>query len=210
MSASKPPVITLRLQDVRALRLRGSGLETLRALAGPQARPLGHEVGPGYAFLAVNSSRGYEGLRALTRSFVFLPDLSALVTHDVADPETPLQWVAEGADRRESIAAESPALHVIQMGRPQPLGKIESEDLAGVRLADWVVLFHAETIMAQSAVSFDVAGPASLRFLVTGLAPGSWEIWRGGMRELEDGTVAPQSGAMCFAGKPGSYFLRRV
>src|SRR6266536_1798750 len=143
MSASNPVMVTVRMQDVRALRLRGSGLETLRPLAGAGARPLGHAMGADYAFLAV-------GLRELTRSFVFLPGLSALVTFDTG---APLKWVMEGADKRENVAAESASLHVIQMAKPRPIGKVESDDLAGVRLADWVVLFHTETRMAQSAVS---------------------------------------------------------
>jgi hypothetical protein len=73
-----------------------------------------------------------------------------------------------------------------------------------------VIAFHNETHMAQSAVSFDVEAAGALQFLITGLAPGAWEIWRAGMRELEDGVVAPESGSVRFSGKPGSYFLRRV
>src|SRR5213596_3776018 len=119
MNASKPAVITVRMQDVRGLRLRVSGLETLRVLAGADARPLGHDIGTDYAFLAVR-------MPELTRSFVFLPGLSALVTFDAAASGTPLKWVLEGADKRENVATVSASLHVIQMGKPQPIGKIES------------------------------------------------------------------------------------
>jgi len=49
-----------------------------------------------------------------------------------------------------------------------------------------------------------------MKFLIIGLAPGAWEIWRAGMRELEDGAVAPESGVLYFEGKPGSYFLRAI
>jgi hypothetical protein len=202
------------MQDVRGLRLRASGLETLRAIAGAGARPLGHDAGPDYAFLAVDAARGYEGVRELTRSFVFLPGLEALIAYDIAAPGTAVKWVAEGADKRDSVgtvsAAESSALHVIQTGKAQAIGKIESDDLAGVRLAQHVVAFHTETRMAQSAVSFEVAGPPELKFLITGLAPGLWEIWRAGMLEISDSLVAPEAGALHFAGKPGSYFLRHV
>ena len=213
MHASKPVVISVRMQDVRGLRLRGSGLETLRVMAGAGARPLGHDAGPDYAFLAVDATRGHEGVRELTRSFVFLPGLDALITYDVASPGAALKWVAEGADKRENVgavsAAESSALHVIQMGKVLGIAKIESDDLAGVRLAEHVVAFHTETRMAQSAVSFEVGGPAALKFLITGLAPGPWEIWRAGMLEISDSVVAPEAGALHFIGKPGSYFLRR-
>src|SRR5947208_2647966 len=105
MNASKPVTITLRMQDVRGLRLRATGIETLRALAGPDARPLGHDRGPDYAFLAVDATREYAGaLRELTRSFVFLPALGALVTFDTAVSTNPLKWVLEGADNRENVA----------------------------------------------------------------------------------------------------------
>jgi hypothetical protein len=191
------------MQDVRGLRLRESGLETLRALAGPAARPLGHARGDDYAFLAVSA-----GAYPVTRSFVFLPGFRALVTFDAAAADVSLKWVLEGADQRETVSTESAALHVIQMAKPQPVGKVESDDLAGVRLGEWVVLFHTEMQMAQSAVSFDVAGPTALRFLLTGLAPGAWEIWRAGMLENDEVLVAPDAGALYLTGKPGSYFLR--
>ena len=96
------------------------------------------------------------------------------------------------------------------MGERQTPGKIDSEELAGLRLGSLVILFYTETHMARSAVSFDVAGPPEIKFLIVGLAPGAWEIWRAGMRELDDGAVAPESGVLYFEGKPGSYFLRHV
>jgi hypothetical protein len=213
MNANKPAVITVHMRDVRALRLHDSGLETLRPVAGTDARPLGHDRGPGYAFLAVDATGRFTGLlRELTRSFVLLSDLNALVTYDIAAAGT-LKWVLEGADGRENVstvaATESASLHLIEMAKSQPAGKVESEDLAGLRLGGRVVLFHTETRMAQSAVSFDVAGPARLQFLVTGLAPGPWEVWRAGMLEIDDQVVAPAAGTLHFSGKPGSYFLRR-
>jgi heparinase II-like protein len=99
-------------------------------------------------------------------------------------------------------------LHLIQMGERQTPGKIDSDDLAGLRLGQWAILFNTEMRMATSAVSFDVAGPAQMKFLIAGLAPGIWEIWRAGMREQDDVGVAPESGVLHFEGKPGSYFLR--
>src|SRR5262249_35793059 len=96
-----------------------------------------------------------------------------------------------------------------QAAKAQPVAKIDSDDLAGVRLGEQVVAFHTETRMAQSAVSFDVEGRGELKFLITGLAPRPWGIWRAGMLGNGDSVVAPEAGVLRFVGKPGSYFLRR-
>jgi hypothetical protein len=238
MSASKPPIISLRMRDIAALELRASGLETLRVLAGPGARALGHDLTPDCAFLAVDAhAASGDALRELVRSFVFLPKLGALVSFDIAislDPPAAVAWTIEGATdaarlatilprgarvtraasgltvSQAKAAAESLFLNVIHTADPRPVETIDSIDLAGVRLAGCVIAFHQETRMQRSAVSFDVGGPSALKFLITGLAPGEWEVWRAGMLEIPDGEVRPESGALYFEGAPGSYFLRRL
>ena len=58
---------------------------------------------------------------------------------------------------------------------------VTSLDLEGVRTDDAVVLFYTEAGMARSALSFDTGKAAGkLRYIVTGLAPGMWEVWRNG------------------------------
>jgi len=94
-------------------------------------------------------------------------------------------------------------------GAPMPVEEVSSLELAGVRLADRVALFHAEATTARSAVSFRVEGTEILKYLVTGLAPGDWEIWWNGWLEDPQGFVEPRSGALYFEGPAGSYFLRR-
>jgi hypothetical protein len=201
-------VISLRMSDVQALRLAATGLDTLRSLAGPQARPLGHDRTAEYAFLAVKTKD------EAIRSWVFLPKLHALVEFDIAipqDPPVPVTWRLQGSGNvLPLLAKDGLFLNLIQMGERQTPGKIDSEELAGLRLGNLVILFYTETQMARSAVSFDLTGPAAMKFLIVGLAPGTWEIWRAGMRELDDGEVAAESGVLYFPGKPGSYFLRHV
>ncbi len=89
-------------------------------------------------------------------------------------------------------------------------GEVDSLDLAGTRLGDWVVLFNVEQLSTRSAVWFEVKGGARLRFLVTGLAPGTWEIWRNGFLEDPGGVVWRGAGALYFEGEAGQYFLRRL
>jgi Heparinase II C-terminal domain len=236
MIANKPPVLRLRMADVSALRLRSTGLETLRPLVGSGPTPLGHERTSDYAFLAVDASRSYPGaLREVVRSFVFLQNEATLVNCDIAGNEPPaaVDWTLEGAEAgqlsviqpRHAKAARRGAelvvsctgpsadklfLNVIHTAAAPETGEIDSSDLAGLRIADRVILFNTETRMANSAVSFDVAGPPALKFLITGLAPGAWEVWRGGYLEIPDTTVEKESGTLDFESKPGSYFLRHL
>ena len=88
---------------------------------------------------------------------------------------------------------------------------ITSLDLAGVRVGNTVVLFHTEKQMARSALSFDTgSGEGRLRFLVTGLAPGMWEIWRNGWLVEPEIVVRAGEGVLSFEERPGSYFIRRL
>jgi hypothetical protein len=211
--------ILLKMEDVKALHLGATGLETLRGLAGPQARPLGHGRSADYAFLAVEDTRDFAGVRGLMRQFVYLPEQQAVVEYDLVlqpDPPVAVTWKLEGAGNVQSLLPEPKPrneikfLHLVQTGGRQTPGKIESDELVGLRLADWALLFYTEMQMAKSAVSFDVAGSGTLKFLITGLAPGVWEIWRAGMREQDDMGVPAESGVLRFDGKPGSYFLRAI
>lgn len=106
--------------------------------------------------------------------------------------------------------ADRPSVKVRNCGAALPQGPIESLDLAGARVADRVVLFHADTRSATSAVSFDVAGPARLKFIIVGLAVGTWEIWHNGFLVEPGGAVERDSGVLSFEGAPGGYFLRRI
>ena len=74
-------VVELRMADVQALRLRATGVETLRALAGPGARALGHDRTAEYAFLAVEAA-------GVIREFVYLPNQKALIEYDIAGQVT--------------------------------------------------------------------------------------------------------------------------
>ena len=226
MKANKSAVLSLEMSSVRALRMGSSGVETLRSLAGTGSRALGHDLTPEYAFLACDCSSGYAGvLRALVRSFVWLPGPGALVDCDIAvtgDAPVSVNWKLEGMPRPATVARILPRpgklattgdilfLNAIWTGEPRPIAPIDSTDLAGLRIADRVVAFYVESHTARSAVSFDVDGAGALKFLVTGLAPGDWEIWSGGMLDIPEAEVRPETGALRFEGRPGSYFLRRL
>jgi hypothetical protein len=89
---------------------------------------------------------------------------------------------------------------------------ISSLDLDGAIAGGTVVLFHTEARLASSAFSFDTGDhrAKTLHFIVTGVAPGVWEVWRNGW-VVDDG-VAVRSGeaVLSFEERPGSYFVRRL
>src|SRR5689334_6726015 len=141
-------VITLRMSDVETLRLARTGLDTLRSLAGPRARPLGHDRTEGYAVLAVDAKAAYPALQGGTRSFVFLPKLHVLVEFDIAipqEPPVPVTWKLEGTGNVLPLLAKGGLfLNLIQLAARQTPGKIDSEELAGLRLGSLAILFFTE------------------------------------------------------------------
>ena len=194
------------MSDVRAV-----SPDTLRALAGPEARTLGRDVTPAYSFLAADCTAAYRtSLRELLRFFVLLPNI-ALIDFDIptAGPDTTVTWNLEGA-RPETAIEIRHLLHVIWLGEPKPFKPLDSIDLRGVRVGNQVIAFYTEPRMARSAVSFDVDGTGKLKILIAGLAPGEWEVWFAGMLEIPDGEVRPEAGTLTFEGNPGSYFIRRL
>lgn len=88
---------------------------------------------------------------------------------------------------------------------------VTSLDLAGVIVGDAVVLFHTESGMARSALSFDTGkGGDKKRYVVTGVAPGLWEVWRNGWVVDIGVPVRAGEGVLYFEERPGSYFVRRL
>lgn len=101
-------------------------------------------------------------------------------------------------------------LHVAQPGAALPPQLVWTIDLAGVRLGDRVIAFHGGSRMGQEPVFFDVdEGAVGMKFLLTGLAPGAWDIWWKGWLEHPDAWVAPEASTLYFEGPPGGYYFRR-
>lgn len=198
----------------------------LRTLAGVRARLLGHDCGPRreapeYGFLAADITPAGGRFRMVRRSCAVL-NLGAqwaLVAYDFSTPRgerAPLE-IPSGLrhtplpPRAVRLRDEEAALlDAVVTGGALPVVPVTSMDLAGARIADRVVLFYTEPFMARSMVSFDVEADGRLKFLVTGLAPGTWEIWWNGWLEDPQGGVEPEAGALYFEGEPGGYFLKRI
>lgn len=191
---------------------------------------------PEWAFLAADITA--PPFRAARRSVVVLktgPEHSAVVSFDFATPGGPCtRQVIEGAAavhhtvllpgageplietegetlfvRPRKSRPDALFLNVTQFGTPLPVELIWTIDLAGIRIADRVVLFHPGSRMAHQPVFFDVDQEGVLKCLLTGLAPGFWDLWWRGWLEQQDLPVAPEEGVLYFESPKGGYYLRR-
>jgi len=106
--------------------------------------------------------------------------------------------------------AEPVFMHVLRTVPGPEASPVSGFELAGARMGDWVVLFHTESRTARSPLSFETLGGEKVRVLLTGLAPGAWELWRNGWLEDPDGVVRPEAAALYFEARPGDFFLRRL
>lgn len=232
--------VAVSLQAGELMKLRAAErwweMGTLRAVLG--GKPLGHAFGPDpskpeFAFLAVDATEAYSSLmKDVKRSVVFLKP-GTLVSFDfvvVRDPSQAVRWQLlglEDAQVRGSRLVHTPVapggrdaviagraeglfLNVIEFGDAVPVEDLSSVNLAGVRVREWAVLFHADARSASSPVFFDARGGKGLKCLITGLAPGAWEVWRNGWLEDPGASVSPRAGALYFEGAPGDYFFRRI
>jgi len=126
------------------------------------------------------------------------------------DPETGA-WRVELSPRRPS--AVDLFLNVMQVmdretGTRLDVEPIESSDVMGLRIADRVVLFSPGGGRAARPVAFHVRGPGRLKFLVTDLAAGIWQVWRESEIARSAVVVSGDAGLAYFESLAGSYSLR--
>lgn len=161
---------------------------------GRAGTPLGYLAGPKFAFLALDVTKAYgAAARDVKRSLVLLEG-GVLVSFALVTP------AAEGS---ESVAS-------VDVYGADAFERMSEVDIAGVRIADWAVTFYTDSHSARSPFSFDAAGSGRLRFVVTGLAPGTWEIWHAGYLTDPEVAVPREAGAAYFEGPAGGYFFRKL
>jgi heparin/heparan-sulfate lyase len=134
-------------------------------------------------------------------------------TKDPPDPETGT-WRVELSPRRPAEA--DLFLNVIQVmdaaaAAVQPLAvePIETGGVVGMRLADRVVLFQSRAERTGEPVTFSVHGQVNLKFVVTDLAEGTWQVRWDGQIVVPAVVVSGDEGAAYFEGPAGDYELRR-
>jgi hypothetical protein len=103
-------------------------------------------------------------------------------------------------------------LHVLQVGdhKPDiaalPVNTIETETLAGLRLADRVVIFAKARDRSSGPVSFSFSGSGECQILVADLQSGTWMVERDG-KPVCSTTVSADDGVAIFRGEAGAYRL---
>jgi hypothetical protein len=99
-------------------------------------------------------------------------------------------------------------MQVQDIGGLQPLtpAKLESDQMAGVKIFDRVVLFSKSGERLKDTVSLQATGEeANLKFLVCDLMEGKWEVKKDS--KTSSYTASKEGGAINFDGTAGSYTL---
>jgi hypothetical protein len=120
---------------------------------------------------------------------------------------------------RVELAPKQPAatdlfLSVMQVmdratANPLAVEKIEGQSVVGARLSDRVVLFNPRGNRSADPISFVVKGDGTVKFLVTDVAEGNWQVWRDGRMARPAVLASGDAGVLYFEGPAGSYSLRR-
>jgi heparin/heparan-sulfate lyase len=171
----------------------GGKLVNTTVLPGPDDRRIDKVGGPGREFLVAGTN---------------YPNAAR-----PPDPETGA-WRVELSPMRPAEA--DLFLNVLQVmdrdaGRPLDVEAIGAggADVAGIRLADRVVVFNPAGTRAATPVSFEVRGEGMMKLLVTDLAAGTWQVWRDGRILIPAVPVSEDAGLADFHGPAGRYTLRR-
>lgn len=98
-------------------------------------------------------------------------------------------------------------VHPVAGGRAHARHPFRREFL--LRLADRVVWLQTAGERTERAVAFTVAGGGAMKYLVTDLGAGAWQVWRDGKIVRPAARVAESEGTMYFEGPAGNNQLRR-
>jgi hypothetical protein len=198
---------------------------SLRAVVG-SGTMLAYAGGTHYSYLAVDTSETGLPLKPALPAVVVLraaDTAPVVINFGLLGSGTPSSGAAFSLDSQTSVLLhqktirprtgesmrEQEYLGVTGLTAPDAV-EIAGPDLIGIRAGNWVVLFHTEATAGGSPQSFEVPRGETLHFLITGLAPGIWEIWRNGWLEQIDGVVRAGASVLDFTGPPGHYFLRKL
>jgi Heparinase II C-terminal domain/Heparinase II/III-like protein len=120
---------------------------------------------------------------------------------------------------RVELSPKQPAatdlfLNVMQVmdqatGKPLSVEKIDGRGVVGAQLSDRVVLFNPRGDRSAEPISFAASGGGTLKFLVTDVVEGAWQVWRDGRIARPAVVASGDAGVLYFEGSAGSYSLRR-
>ena len=111
-------------------------------------------------------------------------------------------------------ATEDCFLNVMQVAdntckRMHDVKRIDAEKVVGVQIADRIVTFSRDSRPLSGKVDMKVDGNAAMKFVITDLIPGTWQIKKDGKVYIPAMEVRSDDGILSFEGTAGHYeFLR--
>ncbi|NDV82141.1 heparin/heparin-sulfate lyase HepB [Bacteroides sp. 51] len=113
-----------------------------------------------------------------------------------------------------SPAAENYFLNVMQVAdntcnQLHEAKRIDADRIVGVQLADHVVTFSKNSQTLSGKLTMQVSGNSPMKFVITDLAPGTWQIKKDGKLFIPALEVRSDDGIACFEGQGGYYELSR-
>ncbi|WP_168735986.1 heparin/heparin-sulfate lyase HepB [Cohnella fermenti] len=112
----------------------------------------------------------------------------------------------------QTAKAEDYFLNVLQVGDADseveslPVARIETDDAAGVVIADRVVVFGKNKLRTSADVEFEFSGEGEYELTVADLTAGTWTVERDGIT-MDEAIVTEEGGVAVFHGEPGAYRL---
>lgn len=123
---------------------------------------------------------------------------------------------SDGAAWRVEVSPKNPSetdhfLNVMQVmngsGKPVAVGKIETDRLVGVKIADRIVLFSKNGEVENRSIHLEITGKGMHKLLITDLEKGLWEISCPGNPSNTVGTVSNDNNLIYFQALPGNYLI---
>ncbi len=114
----------------------------------------------------------------------------------------------------KAAATENYFLNVMQVAdntckQMNDVKRIDAEKVVGVQIADRIVTFSKNSQPLSGKVDVKVDGNTTMKFVITDLIPGTWQIKKDGKVYIPAMEVRSDDGILAFEGAAGHYeFLR--
>ena len=117
-------------------------------------------------------------------------------------------WRVEVSPKR--VAAEDYYLNVLQVtdatkSTTLDVKRIDNEKIVGVQIADRITTFSKNSLPLEQSFNLSASGSGMLKFLITDLLPGKWQVLKDGKSYLENVNVLNEEGIISFEGTAGEY-----
>ena len=87
--------------------------------------------------------------------------------------------------------------------------RLDGAHTVGVQIADRIVTFSKDSEQLSGRFELKVEGEGNLKFVITDLKPGNWQVLKDGKVYLPIREVKSDDGTLCFEGTAGTYEFRR-